>query len=80
MNEGTEMIWSEFLKTKNQSSQRAFDDIVKMQGWRININAMKIKCDNTLENKTLEENTGKAGIGCQIEYTPRGTPQQNEKN
>ena len=79
MDEGTSMLWCEFLKKKSQNGERVMKHIMKMKGWGIDISKLTIRCDNAPENYTLKDMTDKKGLGIKYEFTARGTPQQNGK-
>ena len=79
MDEGTEMLWCEFLKSKDENEEKAFKHIMKMKGWGIDISKLIIRCDNALENYTLKHTTEEKGMSIKYEFTARGTPQQNGK-
>ena len=79
LDEGTDMIWSEFLKKKSDNCEKVYKHIMKMRGWGIDINKLIIRCDNAPENYKLKERTEKEGLGIKFEFTARGTPQQNGK-
>ena len=79
MDEGTEMLWYEFLKSKDENSEKAYNHIMKMKGWGINISELTIRCDNAPENYSLKKMTERKGMSIKYEFTARGTPQQNGK-
>ena len=79
MDEGTGMLWCEFLKSKDENSEKAFAHIMKMEGWGVDISRLIVRCDNAPENYSLKETTEKQGMSVKYEFTARGTPKQNGK-
>ena len=79
MDEGTSMLWCEFLKRKSESADKVMKHIMKMKGWGVDISKMIVRCDNAPENYSLKDLTDRMGIGVKYEFTARGTPQQNGK-
>ena len=77
MDEGTGMLWCEFLKSKDENSDKAYDHIMKMKGWGINLSELTIRCDNAPENYTMKKLTKRKELSIRYEFTARGTPQQN---
>ena len=79
MDEGTGMLWSEFLKTKDESCEVSYNHLMKMKGWNVDINNLTIRCDNAQENYSLKRKIETKGLGTKFNFTARGTPQQNGK-
>ena len=75
MDEGTDMIWCEFLKSKDENCDKVYNHLMKMKGWGIDINKLTIRCDNAPENYSLKKKTELNGLGTRYEFTARGTPQ-----
>ncbi len=72
----TDHCWSFFLERKKHTSMKIralIKDLKKKHKKTVKI----IRCDNAGENKILEEDCLKDGLGIQFEWTAPGTPQQN---
>ena len=74
--QATCMKWSYFVKNKSDQVKQIVDLIKEINGIK-NRKVAYIRCDNAGENKTLEEECKKEGLGITFEYTARNTPQQN---
>ena len=76
VDEATKMKWSFFLKEKSQVSEKVGRFLKEFKGI-YHKQVRYIRCDNAGENKVLEVNCKKQGLGIIFEYTAPGTPQQN---
>ena len=65
-----------FLKKKNAQVEPIIDWIKALKA-RHEIQVKIIRSDNAGENKVLERESDKNGLGIIFEYTAPGTPQQN---
>ena len=78
VDQATNMKWSFFLKKKDQQVGVIIDLVKNLRKLKPRT-ARYIRCDNAGENKSLEKQMQKEGMGTTFEYTPRHTPQQNGK-
>ena len=76
IDDATDFCWSFFLKKKSQTSARV-RELIKDVAEKYNINIQKIRCDNAGENKQLQKDCLRDGLGITFEYTAPRTPQQN---
>ena len=76
--QATCMKRSYFVKNKDNQVQHIID-IIKEINQMNNRKVQFIRCDNAEENKTLETECKKEGLGIKLEYTTRNTPQHNRQ-
>ena len=74
--QATCMKWCYFVRNKDDQVRHIIGLIKDINGLR-NRKVRYIRCDNAGENKTLEYECRKEGLGITFEYTARNTPQQN---
>ena len=72
----TDNGFSFFLKEKSQTSE-VMIPFLKLLERHFGKGVKYIRCDNSGENKALQKECEKAGLGISFEYTAPGTPQQN---
>ena len=75
MDEATKFKWSFFVKNKSDLT----GEVIKLlrQLKTNGIETKFIRCDNALENKSLDDFCVKKGLKVKFEYMARQTPQQN---
>jgi len=71
----TDMCWSYFLKTKDETSKVVTEFLLEMNS--LQVRPRYIRCDNSGENRKTEELCRTMGLGMIFEYTAPSTPQQN---
>ena len=71
----TDYCWSFFLKKKLQTSAKV-RELIKDLKSKLGITVKHIRCDNAGENKNLQRNSLRDGLGLTFEFTAPGTPQQ----
>jgi transposase InsO family protein len=76
VDDATDCSFSFFLSAKSQLSQTV-RDFIKDIKMKHGIETKIIRCDNGGENKGLEKDAKKEGLGLTFEYTAPRTPQQN---
>ena len=70
------MSWSYFLKEKSETTEKVYElirDLMAKHDRKVRF----IRCDNAGENVSLEKKLKREGMGIQMEYTARKTPEQN---
>ena len=70
------MKWSFFVRNKDEQVEPIIDLIKEIHTTTERVVSF-IRCDNAGENKLLEKQCRKEGLGITFEYTARNTPQQN---
>ena len=78
MDDSTDVCWSHILKQKSDLCEKMLGLILDLKA-KSKAKVKFIRCDNAPENKKLEEECKKRGLGITFEYTAVGTPQQNGK-
>jgi len=76
IDDATDFCWSFFLKKKGDLSKIVRELINDLKA-KIQKTVKYIRCDNAGENKSLEKDAKRDGLGIQFEWTAQGTPQQN---
>jgi len=74
--DATGMSWSYFLKEKSETTEKVYElirDLMAKHDRKVRF----IRCDNAGENVSLEKKLKREGMGIQMEYTARKTPEQN---
>eukprot|EP00984_Skeletonema_dohrnii_P022875 scaffold11976_cov67-Skeletonema_dohrnii-CCMP3373.AAC.1 len=72
----TDSSWSWFMKKKDEQYTHLIGHIKDLKA-KHNRVVKYIRCDNSGENRKLEELCKQEGLGITFEYTAPGTPQQN---
>jgi len=78
MDDCTDYCWSYFLKQKSELQEEVIK-LIKDLKMKENIQVKYIRCDDAGENRKLEQECLKAGLGIQFEFTTPGTPQRNSR-
>jgi transposase InsO family protein len=76
MDDCSDEAWSRFLKKKSKTTEQVvalIKDLKEKGGKTVKY----IRCDNAGENKSLENECLRQGLGITFEYTAPGTPQHN---
>ena len=72
----TDCCFSFFLKSKDEVSTKVREFIQEIKVTQ-GIEVKTIRCDNSGENRQLERDSKRDGLGIKFEYTAVNTPQQN---
>ena len=78
VDDATDANWSYIQKKKSELAENMIQLILDLKN-KNNVTTKFIRCDNAGENKKLEEECKRRGLGITFEYTAVGTPQQNGK-
>jgi hypothetical protein len=80
MNEYTNLLWSYFLKTKDEKVHVIIRHLIHITN-ECKVKVNYIRCDNSGENHDLQNqiNDNHPKLVCQFEFTAPDSPQQNGK-
>ena len=75
VDEHTNMMWSHFVRNKSDLKEVVTGLIKELKNERISVSY--IRCDNSGENSSMENECINLNLKITFEYTPRDTPQHN---